>query len=62
MARMNRLDILIPQKIGLIQRQDAGQSIGLHNRGKSRIMHLNTMYVVSDYKPPPYRIDFLVIR
>ena len=61
MAGMNRLDIRVTQKIRLIQCQDVSQSIGLHDRSKTRIMHLNAAHMMGHHEPPPYQIDFLIV-
>lgn len=58
---MNRLYILVAQEVGLIQCQDVGQSIGLHDRGKTSIMHLHAAHLLIGHQPSPNQIDFFVI-
>jgi hypothetical protein len=61
LAGMNDLQMNVTEKIRLIQRQNMGQTIGLHDRNKARIVYLNATHLMFNHQPAPYRIDFPIV-
>jgi len=53
LVRVNRLNIGVAKKIRLIQRQNVVYAISLHNRGKTRIVYLNSAHIVSNHQLAP---------
>jgi hypothetical protein len=59
---MDHVNIRVSKKIRLIQGQNVGYAVGRHNRGKTRIVHLNSTHLIGGYQLPPDRIDLIAIE